>query len=124
MTATGFSTDDTTHRSALSELLADGQWHTQAEMQAVGGYRYGARLLELRRAGQMIVTVKVGQGVYRYRRLGFVEIRPKSKKRPTRAQLEAIAEDAAAYLLISTSPAARHRLGDALVAAGYLPEGD
>lgn len=29
-------------------LLADGQWHHMSELRKVGGWRYGARLLELR----------------------------------------------------------------------------
>lgn len=32
--------------SRLRELLADGQWHTQDELEAVAGRRYGARLHE------------------------------------------------------------------------------
>lgn len=33
----------------LRALLADGQWHDMAELQAVAGYRYGARKLEIER---------------------------------------------------------------------------
>jgi hypothetical protein len=33
----------------LRELLADGRWHTMDELREVAGWRYGARLYELRR---------------------------------------------------------------------------
>jgi hypothetical protein len=33
----------------LRELLADRAWHSHAEMTQVGGARFGARLLEMRR---------------------------------------------------------------------------
>jgi hypothetical protein len=38
-----------TKREALRELLRDGHWHHMSELRKVGGWRYGARLLELRR---------------------------------------------------------------------------
>lgn len=38
-----------TKRDALRALLSDGHWHHMSELRAVGGWRYGARLLELRR---------------------------------------------------------------------------
>lgn len=45
-------------REALRHLLADGQWHHMKELRAVGGWRYGARLLELRQGvgGRALVT--------------------------------------------------------------------
>lgn len=39
-------------REALQRLLADGKWHHMSELRAVGGARYGARLLELRELTQ------------------------------------------------------------------------
>ena len=47
-------------REALRSLLADGAWHHMKELRAVGGWRYGARLLELRRCvgGFPLITEK------------------------------------------------------------------
>jgi hypothetical protein len=39
----------TTHTTRLRELLKDGRWHNQWELLQAGGFRYGARLLEIRR---------------------------------------------------------------------------
>ena len=38
-----------TKREALRLLLADGKWHHMSELRKAGGWRYGARLEELRR---------------------------------------------------------------------------
>lgn len=38
-----------TKRDALRAMLSDGQWHHMSELRKVAGWRYGARLLELRR---------------------------------------------------------------------------
>lgn len=35
-------------REALRVLLSDGKWHHMSECRKVGGWRFGARLLELR----------------------------------------------------------------------------
>jgi len=43
-------------RERVFDLLRDGQWHTWRELHAVGGVRYSARLLELRRQGYAIET--------------------------------------------------------------------
>jgi hypothetical protein len=37
-----------TKREALRQLLADGRWHHMSECRLAGGWRFGARLLELR----------------------------------------------------------------------------
>lgn len=45
-----------THRAAVLQLMLDLQWHGVAELMHVGGIRYGARLLELRRQGWKVVS--------------------------------------------------------------------
>lgn len=37
----------------LFALLSDGSWHHMREVQEAGGWRYGARLHELRKNGRM-----------------------------------------------------------------------
>lgn len=46
---TGWRGKAPTKSHALRELLSDLRWHTQQEMQAVAGMRFGARLFELHR---------------------------------------------------------------------------
>ena len=50
----------------LYRLLKDGRWHGMASLLAAAGYRYGARLHELRRLGFPVVTRRVG-GAWQYR---------------------------------------------------------
>lgn len=56
-----------THKEALLALLSDYQTHDMAECLRVGGYRYGARLHELRRQGYVIETISEGDDVFSYR---------------------------------------------------------
>lgn len=56
----------------LRELLGDGKWHTMDELREVAGWRYGARLLELRRGIDKgppleVETRMTGGGLYEYR---------------------------------------------------------
>lgn len=51
-------------RDALRDLLADGAWHDLKALHAVGGWRYGARLHELRRAGAVIHSKALGPGQF------------------------------------------------------------
>ena len=62
-------TKRTNHRDALRALLADGRLHPMSELIAVGGYRYGARLFELRNDEHLnIETVQLpGEDRYGYR---------------------------------------------------------
>ena len=55
------------HKQALLTLLSDGRWHTMRQMQEAGGYRYGGRLHELRKAGHKIDTRNVFGDVFEYR---------------------------------------------------------
>lgn len=57
------------HKQALLELLSDGELHHMNQMLRVGGFRYGGRLFELRKAGHAIETVKVGEDEFMYRLL-------------------------------------------------------
>lgn len=60
-----------TKRDALRALLSDGQWHHMSELRKVAGWRYGARLLELRRGegGVALETEKraLSENEYEYR---------------------------------------------------------
>lgn len=44
-------------RQRVLDALFDGEWHSYNELERVGGVRYGARLLELRRLGWRIASV-------------------------------------------------------------------
>lgn len=56
----GWEAKAPTRRDALRALLADGLWHSMAELRTVAGWRYGARLLELRKAGLTVEKRTVG----------------------------------------------------------------
>ena len=55
-----------THKAALLALLSDGRPHHMREAQAHGGWRYGARILELRREGHVIETRQLARGEFQY----------------------------------------------------------
>lgn len=44
---------------ALRQLLADGRWHDMRAMQEAGGFRYGGRLLEIRRGEDGLPALEV-----------------------------------------------------------------
>ena len=52
--STDFSIEKKPARERLLDLLWDKQWHTWAECRGVGGMRYSARMLELKRQGWVI----------------------------------------------------------------------
>jgi hypothetical protein len=54
---------------ALLRLLSDGRWHRQDELAEVAGFRYGARLWDLKQAGHRIEKVALEAREYRYRLL-------------------------------------------------------
>jgi hypothetical protein len=58
-----------TKRDALLWLLSDGAWHTQEELAQVAGYRYGARVLDLRKRGLKIEKQRLGPRQFFYRLL-------------------------------------------------------
>lgn len=55
------------NREALVGLLADGQWHTNSELHAVAGFRYGARIYELRQAGHVVHAQDIARGRWQWR---------------------------------------------------------
>ena len=55
------------HYDALLELLSDNREHSMEECQRVGGWRYGARIHEMRRKGMIIDTIQKGVDVFAYR---------------------------------------------------------
>lgn len=59
----------TSHAQALLELLLDGRWHGMREVQNAGGWRYSARICEMRKAGYEIETRNVFGDVFEYRML-------------------------------------------------------
>jgi len=50
-----------TLRDALLELLLDLGWHDYKRLSQVGGLRYGARILELKRLGYKIESREIGR---------------------------------------------------------------
>jgi hypothetical protein len=56
-----------TKAGGLRELLADGRWHMQQECQDAGGFRYGARIFDMRKKGVPIETEDLGGGAFRFR---------------------------------------------------------
>ena len=58
-------------------LVSHGaQGATNSELLQVGGFRYGARIFELRREGWEIETIPSGEGLYRFVLKGRVEVQP------------------------------------------------
>ncbi|MHB8533385.1 MAG: hypothetical protein ACYDC2_11765, partial [Solirubrobacteraceae bacterium] len=58
------------HKEALLALLSDHQPHAMAELLLVGGYRYGARLMELRHEQHLnIQTIPLGGERFAYQLL-------------------------------------------------------
>lgn len=78
-------TADKPHRQQVLELLKDGEWHSQREMQRAGGDRYGARVHELRGRGFNVVVEQLGAGVYRWRLSSEAVERPPTRSWKARA---------------------------------------
>lgn len=75
---TDYAREYRTARERIRAFLADGQWHSWRQLRAVGGVRYGARLLELRRLGHRVETLKLSEGGKTYRLNGRMD--PPEKK--------------------------------------------
>lgn len=61
--------------AALRDLFADGEWHGGDELRQVAGWRYGARLFELRRGEDgrppLVIDVRCESGgLYEYQCTG------------------------------------------------------
>jgi hypothetical protein len=58
----------------LRQLLGDGRWHMAEELREVAGWRYGARLYEVRRGDDkgppLTVEVRAVGGTHEYRQVG------------------------------------------------------
>ncbi len=55
------------HKDALPGLLPDHAAHHMQACQRYGGFRYGARIMELRREGRTIETIRISDGEFAYR---------------------------------------------------------
>lgn len=55
-----------THREALLALLSDGRPKHMSQCIAIGGYRYGGRIHELRQEGHDIRTIRLGDDEFAY----------------------------------------------------------
>lgn len=71
-------------RAALFTLLSDLEWHPHHELARVGGVRYSARLLELRRLGYSVESEEARDGEqgkrYRMPSVERGEVKPKKVK--------------------------------------------
>ncbi len=93
-----------TKREALRALLADGQWHHMRELRDAGGWRYGARMLELRRGvgGPVLKTQKrsVGPDEFEYRAVfsdqAELALAPKSRRASQKERLAELTRENAA----------------------------
>lgn len=85
-------------RERVLEVLSDLQWHPYMDLAAVGGVRYSARLLELKRLGYEIETRTVlgkGETGFDYRLVSKTPGTPQPKLVKvflTEAQAEAIVQ--------------------------------
>jgi hypothetical protein len=78
--STDYAEVNKTKRQRVLELLSDLQWHTHVELQVVGGVRYGARLLELKRLGYAIEDQSLEPQGKRYRLASMVRGAPQEKR--------------------------------------------
>lgn len=70
-----------TKREQIYYLLSDREWHTAKELNKVGGVRYSARLLELKRLGYKIESKEVEGKNYKSYRLASILRGPCQGKR-------------------------------------------
>jgi hypothetical protein len=68
-------------RDRLFDWLSDLRWHTYKELRTIGGTRYGARILELKRLGYRIETRNIeGSTGKEYRLTSLVRGEPQPKR--------------------------------------------
>lgn len=84
-------------RERVRILLSDLRWHSYAELHTVGGIRYSARLLELKRLGYDIDTVGDKEVGLRYRLISNTPGKPQEK----RVKVFLTRADAAILLLVA-----------------------
>jgi hypothetical protein len=68
----------TSHRARLRAALADGQWHSSAELAEIAGLRFGGRVYELRRGadGLAALDIEAEARVLGGRQRWFYRLRP------------------------------------------------
>jgi len=96
-------------RKRLYDLLSDRQWHAWRACRTVGGMRYSARMLELKREGWIIESRGADEDGKEYRLIGAGT--PKGKK------VRVFLPEAEVKHLLSlpgVSPTAQSALDDAL----------
>jgi hypothetical protein len=54
-------------REGVKRLLRDGNWHSQEELVAAGGLRFGGRIHELRHDERLSIECRFIDGAHRYR---------------------------------------------------------
>ena len=93
--ATGdYGADFLPAREKVLRLLWDLQWHDAKELEGVGGNRFGARLLELRRLGYQVINEQHVEGKHgkRYRLKGRYPEKPQEKRVKVLLPVEAALE--------------------------------
>jgi len=80
MGAVNYATKYRTARERVFDLLSDLRFHSWRELQAAGGNRYGARLLELRREGYEIVDTAYDEDGQQYRLVRLERGEPQPKR--------------------------------------------
>lgn len=99
-------------RDSILALLADRKFHSWTELKGVGGVRYGARLLELRRLGWQMESIENSDDGKSYRLLSTEPEKPQVKRvkifmteedaaRASRGELTGAAKEAVAQALAS-----------------------
>lgn len=80
-TETEFRAIKSKYYKAVLDLLSDLQWHTNLELGAIGGNRYGARVNELVQDGYKIQVKKIpgGKGSCKYRLKSKIPEAPRSR---------------------------------------------
>ncbi len=111
--STDFAIEKLPARIRVLDLLRDLQWHGFQELHEVGGVRYSARLLELRRLGYDIVTEGQKKLGLRYR---LVSPRPGARQ-GKRVKVFLREQDAITLLAVANRDGmteAREALADAI----------
>jgi bifunctional DNA-binding transcriptional regulator/antitoxin component of YhaV-PrlF toxin-antitoxin module len=101
-----------TKRAALRQLLSDGAWHHMSELRKAGGWRYGARLKEIRDEDRVeVLKRQYGDNEFEYRLVRSAQpvlpLGPAQKKSAKKriAELEQQVADLRRQLAEKTSPA-------------------
>lgn len=95
--ATDYAEKKRPYRERIFDLLSDLEWHTHTELNRIGGNRYAARLLELRRQGYLMDTRPLGETGKEYR---LLSLRP-GEPQPKRVRVFLAIDDA--YLVANCS---------------------